>query len=303
MDSNINVTTTITSPLLTMYDKSATTAMLSSSFVNTTPTTTVKFTPALLNGLINKQSGANPNILGSSTHVIPTTTHIVESVDVDDLFDIFIPDVGTIATYPPNPTLSYAPPHAHCLKPLQISTNAATDAVICSSVKHAVDKENTSPNRLIKRKSDNISLRKTLKRCRGPTQAMNKDATALALYATNYMSNFIKANSNQAPTTTLSSPTAATPSHTAASSTNVAATKARPTEGVPWKPQLLNKLKLNVDAAVNTVDKILGIGAIIRNHDGQVVVALSKPVQGCFRSDEMEAKALFHALNWITQLY
>uniref|UniRef100_A0A803NW04 Reverse transcriptase domain-containing protein n=1 Tax=Cannabis sativa TaxID=3483 RepID=A0A803NW04_CANSA len=130
---------------------------------------------------------------------------------------------------------------------------------------------------------------------------MNKDATAMALYAITYMNNYIKANSTKPPTATLSSPSAANPSHTATDA-NVAAMKARPTAGVPWTPPLLNKLKLNVDAAINTTDKILGIGAIVRNHDGQVVAALSKPVQGCFRSDEMEAKALFHALNWITQL-
>uniref|UniRef100_A0A803NSH2 RNase H type-1 domain-containing protein n=1 Tax=Cannabis sativa TaxID=3483 RepID=A0A803NSH2_CANSA len=130
----------------------------------------------------------------------------------------------------------------------------------------------------------------------------NKDAAALALYTTTYMNNYLKANNNSTTTATLFSPTVTNTSHTAATSANAAAMKARPTEGVPWKPPLLNKLKLNVDATINTADKILGIGAIIRIHDGQVVAALSKPVQGCFRSDEMEAKALFHALNWITQL-
>uniref|UniRef100_A0A803NTZ9 RNase H type-1 domain-containing protein n=1 Tax=Cannabis sativa TaxID=3483 RepID=A0A803NTZ9_CANSA len=129
----------------------------------------------------------------------------------------------------------------------------------------------------------------------------NKDATALALHATTYMNNYIKANSNLVPTATLYPPTVANTSHPQVTSQE-SQNEHSPKEGVPWKPPLLNKLKLNVDAAINTADKILGIGAIIRNHDGQVVAALSKPVQGCFRSDEMEAKALFHALNWITQL-
>ncbi|XP_060964803.1 uncharacterized protein LOC133033794 [Cannabis sativa] len=119
---------------------------------------------------------------------------------------------------------------------------------------------------------------------------------------TNYMNNYNKANNNQSLTTALSSPTAATSLHTAATPINTAATNTRPIEGVSWKPPLPHKLKLNVDAAVNTAGKVLGIGAIVRNHDGQVIAALSKPVQECFRSDEMEAKTLFHALNWIIQL-
>ncbi|KAM6563586.1 hypothetical protein CsatB_023584 [Cannabis sativa] len=130
----------------------------------------------------------------------------------------------------------------------------------------------------------------------------NKDASALALHATTYMNNYIKATSTQDPIATLSPHSAVNLLNTAATSTNSAAFKTRPTEGIPWKPPSLHKLKLNVDVAVNTVDKILGVGAIVRDHDGQVVAALSKPIQGCFRSDEMEAKALFHALNWITQL-
>ncbi|KAM6558713.1 hypothetical protein CsatA_027952 [Cannabis sativa] len=70
---------------------------------------------------------------------------------------------------------------------------------------------------------------------------------------------------------------------------------------VLWQPPTPNGFKLNVDAAVNSVTKVLGVGALVRDHDGQVIAALSKPTQGCFRSDEMEAKALFHSLNWALQ--
>uniref|UniRef100_A0A803RCC8 RNase H type-1 domain-containing protein n=1 Tax=Cannabis sativa TaxID=3483 RepID=A0A803RCC8_CANSA len=72
-----------------------------------------------------------------------------------------------------------------------------------------------------------------------------------------------------------------------------------PTRGTPWKPPHLNGLKPNVDVAVNTSTKVLGIGAIVRNQEGQM---MSKPIKGCFKSDKIEAKALFHALNWISQL-
>ena len=42
----------------------------------------------------------------------------------------------------------------------------------------------------------------------------------------------------------------------------------------------------------------IGIGAVVRTCKGDVVAAFSKTVQGCFKSEEMEAKALFHSLNW-----
>uniref|UniRef100_A0A803QED6 Reverse transcriptase domain-containing protein n=1 Tax=Cannabis sativa TaxID=3483 RepID=A0A803QED6_CANSA len=71
---------------------------------------------------------------------------------------------------------------------------------------------------------------------------------------------------------------------------------------VSWSPPAGLGLKMNVDAAVNQEHKILGVGAIIRDGNGNVVAAFSKPVQGCFRSDELEAKALFHSLNWAKQL-
>uniref|UniRef100_A0A803Q490 Reverse transcriptase domain-containing protein n=1 Tax=Cannabis sativa TaxID=3483 RepID=A0A803Q490_CANSA len=48
--------------------------------------------------------------------------------------------------------------------------------------------------------------------------------------------------------------------------------------------------------------KILGCGALVRDCCGNVIAAISKSVQGCFRSDEMEAKSLFHSLNWALQL-
>uniref|UniRef100_A0A803PL57 Reverse transcriptase zinc-binding domain-containing protein n=1 Tax=Cannabis sativa TaxID=3483 RepID=A0A803PL57_CANSA len=71
---------------------------------------------------------------------------------------------------------------------------------------------------------------------------------------------------------------------------------------VPWSFPSINVLKLNVDATTNLEQKKLGIGAIIRDHDGMVVAGFSKVVQGSFRSDEMEAKSFFHVLNWVSQL-
>uniref|UniRef100_A0A803NU06 RNase H type-1 domain-containing protein n=1 Tax=Cannabis sativa TaxID=3483 RepID=A0A803NU06_CANSA len=59
-----------------------------------------------------------------------------------------------------------------------------------------------------------------------------------------------------------------------------------------WQPPQLNGFKMNVDAATNEEQKKLGIGALIRDHNGVVIAAFSKAVQ---------AKALFHALNWALQ--
>uniref|UniRef100_A0A803NTZ0 RNase H type-1 domain-containing protein n=1 Tax=Cannabis sativa TaxID=3483 RepID=A0A803NTZ0_CANSA len=75
-------------------------------------------------------------------------------------------------------------------------------------------------------------------------------------------------------------------------------------DGIPWKPLDLHGLKINVDAVVQLIvdTKVLGVGTIVRFHEGQVIVALSKPVQEYFRSDEMEAKAFFHGLNRAAQL-
>uniref|UniRef100_A0A803P2K3 Reverse transcriptase domain-containing protein n=1 Tax=Cannabis sativa TaxID=3483 RepID=A0A803P2K3_CANSA len=71
---------------------------------------------------------------------------------------------------------------------------------------------------------------------------------------------------------------------------------------LPWSSPIFNGLKMNVDAAVDQARKIMGVGAIVRDHFGYVIAAMSKPVQGSFRSDEMEAKALYHSLNWALQL-
>ncbi|KAM6564036.1 hypothetical protein CsatB_024034 [Cannabis sativa] len=113
------------------------------------------------------------------------------------------------------------------------------------------------------------------------------DGLVLANYATNYMGNYQKTKNHP---TAVSEPTVPAPTTTL------------PTEGIPWKLRNMFGLKFNVDAAVNPISKVLGVGAIVKNHKGEVIVAMSKPVQGCFISDEIEAKTLFHALNWISQL-
>uniref|UniRef100_A0A803PJU0 RNase H type-1 domain-containing protein n=1 Tax=Cannabis sativa TaxID=3483 RepID=A0A803PJU0_CANSA len=70
----------------------------------------------------------------------------------------------------------------------------------------------------------------------------------------------------------------------------------------PWLPPPENKLKLNVDATVDSLRSKTGLGAIIRDSHGQVRAALAKPVIGNFKSQEREAKAMFYGLSWARHL-
>ncbi|XP_060961871.1 uncharacterized protein LOC133032068 [Cannabis sativa] len=118
---------------------------------------------------------------------------------------------------------------------------------------------------------------------------VRRDGSYIVSYATHYYGNFLATRNWAKAPTAMAAPTATEQHH-------------KPTEGVPWRPPDLNGIKLNVDAAINQMTKTLGIGTIIRDHNGVVLVAISKSVQGYFRSNEMEAKALFHSINWASQL-
>ncbi|XP_060968396.1 uncharacterized protein LOC133035959 [Cannabis sativa] len=121
-----------------------------------------------------------------------------------------------------------------------------------------------------------------------------KSAKLLSSFALNYYQNFSIAqqrHSTDHPPQNSGSPTAAAAIQPSAT-----------TIPQPWKPPDTGQLKLNVDAAVDSTKKITGIGALVRDSNGHVAAAFSKPVVGCFDSHEMEAIALFHSLNWVLQL-
>uniref|UniRef100_A0A803P5M6 Uncharacterized protein n=1 Tax=Cannabis sativa TaxID=3483 RepID=A0A803P5M6_CANSA len=113
--------------------------------------------------------------------------------------------------------------------------------------------------------------------------------TAIVQYASKFYEDFNKAKLQNRPV-------AATSSHHSSPSTSATDQHVQ-----RWRPPVRNGYKLNVDAATNIEQKKLGIGAILRDQQGTVLAALSKAVQGSFKSDEMEAKALFHAVNWVSQ--
>uniref|UniRef100_A0A803PLQ2 RNase H type-1 domain-containing protein n=1 Tax=Cannabis sativa TaxID=3483 RepID=A0A803PLQ2_CANSA len=116
-----------------------------------------------------------------------------------------------------------------------------------------------------------------------------RQPAAIVNYAVRFLEDFTRARKSTPPA--------------AATSSEIPATSSTATvqQAAKWQPPQFNGFKMNVDAATNEEQKKLGIGALIRDHNGTVIAAFSKVVQGNFRSDEMEAKALFHALNWALQ--
>ncbi|XP_060964975.1 uncharacterized protein LOC133033936 [Cannabis sativa] len=76
---------------------------------------------------------------------------------------------------------------------------------------------------------------------------------------------------------------------------------ATPSNCKEWKPPPPNCLKLNIDVAFNAACKKIGFWAIIRDSNGNVKAAMSHPIHGCCRPQEMEAKGLFYSLKFARQ--
>ncbi|XP_060961726.1 uncharacterized protein LOC133031947 [Cannabis sativa] len=123
-------------------------------------------------------------------------------------------------------------------------------------------------------------------------------ATDLAIFATVFLQNFRNAQHKHPPV-------AAVPTFSHQSGPSVTAFSHQQQNSIaalhPWSPPAPNVLKLNIDAAVHSPSNTTGVGAVLRDNHGHVVAALAMPFIGNFKSHEMEAKALFHSLNWALQ--
>ncbi|XP_060969732.1 uncharacterized protein LOC133036963 [Cannabis sativa] len=113
-------------------------------------------------------------------------------------------------------------------------------------------------------------------------------ANDLAIFAAIFLQNFFNAQ-HKHPTVAATAPTI---SHQ--QNHSVAAPS-------PWSPPASSVLKLNIDATVHSSSNNTGVGAVLKDTNGHVVAALAMPIIGSFKSHEMEAKVLFHSLNWALQ--
>ena len=59
-----------------------------------------------------------------------------------------------------------------------------------------------------------------------------------------------------------------------------------------WKPPTMGQLKINVDATVRQNKSFNGVGLVIRNEEGEVLMAVSKRIEGRFSPHVAECLAI-----------
>ncbi|KAM6597215.1 hypothetical protein CsatA_007739 [Cannabis sativa] len=122
-------------------------------------------------------------------------------------------------------------------------------------------------------------------------EKLTKLPAAILAFATDYLAKY---QAVHAPT--MNSTSLAGPSTTPAP----ASTMVPPV--TPWTAPPVGKFKLNTDAVCNKALGIIGIGAVLIDSSGLIIDALSKPMKGCFKPEEMEALALAQTLKWSINL-
>ncbi|GLT28456.1 hypothetical protein SLA2020_033900 [Shorea laevis] len=69
-----------------------------------------------------------------------------------------------------------------------------------------------------------------------------------------------------------------------------------------WHPPDEGYVKVNVDGAVSEQGHIFGMGALVRDHQGEVIVAMVCQGQGTVEAEVVEACSLRTALLWAQSL-
>ncbi|CAK8573968.1 unnamed protein product [Lathyrus sativus] len=72
--------------------------------------------------------------------------------------------------------------------------------------------------------------------------------------------------------------------------------------GETWIKPEANFMKCNIDVSFSTTDNSVGFGIIIRDDNGHFVKAQTIQITPFLQVQEEKAKALKHAINWITEL-
>lgn len=71
---------------------------------------------------------------------------------------------------------------------------------------------------------------------------------------------------------------------------------------LPWVAPLEGEIKVNVDAGWDAISKKAGVGIIVRDHTGNVIVSEWHPVLGCWNAEEAEARAAIDGLKLLIKL-
>uniref|UniRef100_A0A803NTN1 Zinc knuckle CX2CX4HX4C domain-containing protein n=1 Tax=Cannabis sativa TaxID=3483 RepID=A0A803NTN1_CANSA len=124
---------------------------------------------------LNPPTMLNSISLGKSSNKLPNTFVSAESTtNFSDLSSIYMPATGhhplnTFATYPPSTHSIDILNKESLVTPATKTLNAEAATVTSNIAVSKLEKENFNPNVQSKRQNESLSLRQTLKRCRGTT--------------------------------------------------------------------------------------------------------------------------------------
>jgi ribonuclease HI len=68
-----------------------------------------------------------------------------------------------------------------------------------------------------------------------------------------------------------------------------------------WSPPPLNGIKANVDAGWDALSGHAGVGVVLRNHEGRVLLSAWRPVADCASAEEAEVVACLEGLRHLAQ--